>query len=153
MKLLSPTHRRILPFAIFVTLFFHVFWLWAFARFLHRDAQSRSLAPEHYDVQVVTAADYRRLADPAVRVVKFDDGTTLEKAPVWERIVLPNFKPTDEGKFYVLVTTKGTAHFLSYVEPHYFMIAFFAACGIAACAWNLRPSNREPTGLPDGSID
>lgn len=138
MKLMTPERRRVLPAAIFATLLFHVFWLWAFARFVHRDAQYRTLAPEFYEVQVVSAADYRLLADPAKRKVTFGNGISFEKSSIWEEVVLPNFKPTDGGQLYVRVTTKGTGHLLSYIEPHYILIGFFAAAGLAASLWNLR---------------
>ncbi len=137
MTFLSPDARRRLPAGIFALLVFHVAAAWAMMAFLHRDAQARLLAPDHYQVQVVTADDYRRLADPANRVVTLSDGTTLEKAPIWDEIVLPNYKPVCEGRYYVLVTTTGTAHYLSYVGPQFLMIGFFAACGLLASLWNL----------------
>ncbi len=36
------------------------------------------------------------------------------------------------------MTTKGTGHLLSYIEPHYILIGFFAAAGLAASLWNLK---------------
>jgi hypothetical protein len=62
---------------------------WIMLRFVHRDAQHRALDPQHYIVQVVTAADYRRLADPANREVPLSDGHTIYRAPIWDKDVLP----------------------------------------------------------------
>ena len=107
-------------------------------RFVHRDAQHRALDPQHYIVQVVTAADYRRLADPANREVRLSDGHTIHKAPIWDKVVLPNYKPTDDGRFYVLVTTKGTAHILPYVEGELIFFGVSLACGLFFSLWNLR---------------
>ena len=138
MRFLTPATRRLIPFAIFAVLLINVASQWVMMAFVHRDAQYRLLAPEHYKVQVLTPADYHLLADPSNRDVVLSDGTTLHKAPVWDKIALPNYKPTDDGKFYVLVTTKGTAHLLSYVGPHFLIIGFIAACGLLASLWNLR---------------
>jgi hypothetical protein len=107
-------------------------------RFVHRDAQYRSLDPQHYIVQVVTAADYGNLADPANREVRLSDGHTIQKEPIWDETVLPKYKPTDDGRFYVLVTTKGTAHMLPYVESEFIVFGFVAAWGLFFSIWNLR---------------
>ena len=145
MKLMTPERRRLLPAAILATLLFHIFWLWVFARFVHRDAQYRALAPEYYDVQVVSAADFRLLANPSKRKVTLSDGTSFEKSAIWEEVVLPNFKSTNGGQLYVRVTTKGTGHLLSYIEPNYILIGFFAAAGLAASLWNLTAGGTNGT--------
>jgi hypothetical protein len=152
-KLLNAATRRVLPAAVFVTLLFELAAAWVIMRFVHRDAQYRLLAPDHYLVQVVTADDYRRLADPASRRVALSDGTTVEKAPVWNEIVLPNFKPTDDGRFWVLVTTKGSAHLLDYVEPNYVMFGLIAAGGLAVALWNLKLPDARRDGDAVGGPD
>ena len=138
MRLLNSETRRLLPAAVFCVLLAFLVSFWIMLRFVHWDAQYRALDPRHYKIQVVTAADYVRLADPANRVVKLSDGPTIEKAPLWEEVVLRNYRPTDDGRFYVLVTTKGTAHILPYVEGDLVVFGFFAACGLFFSLWNLR---------------
>jgi hypothetical protein len=124
---------------------------WVFLRFLLRESQNRLLAPEHFDVQVVTADDYRRLSDPMNREVTLSDGTHIAKAPVWEEIVLPNYKATDDRRNYVLVMTRGTAHCLSYVEHDYLLFGLLAAWAVLLSFWNQRLLQRErPSG--SGSV-
>jgi len=137
MRFLNPATRALLVPVIFVALLTVIFWSWVFMHFVHSEAQYRLLRPEHYNVQVVTAEDYRLLADPMNREVTLSDGTTLGKAPIWDDSVLPNYKPAGNGTHYVLVTTKGTAHFLPYVSPYFLLFGFFAACGLAVSLWNL----------------
>lgn len=141
MRFLNPATRRLLPAVIFAILLIVVVASWVMVRFVHRDAQYRSLAPEHYNVEVLTAADYRCLADPSNRDVTLSDGRTIQKAPIWDEVVLPNYKPTADGRCYVRVTTKGTAHLLPYVSGKFFMFGFVAACGLLASLWNLKASN------------
>jgi hypothetical protein len=138
MRLLSPSTRRLIPTAVFAVLLCVVVSRWIMLHFVLRHTQHRSLPPQYYLVQVVTAADYRRLADPANREVRLSDGTTIRKAPIWDEAVLPNYKATDDGQFYVLVTTKGTAHVLPCVDADFFPIAFIAACGLLISLWNLK---------------
>lgn len=138
MRFLNPSTYRLLPSVILAMLLITVVLQWITMNVVHRDAQYRSLAPEYYLVEVLTPTDYRLLADPSNRDVVLSDGRRIEKAPVWDEIVLPNYKLTDDGKFYVRVTTKGTAHMLPYVGPHFLMLGFLAACGLLASLWNFR---------------
>lgn len=80
------------------------------------DAQNRILAAQYYEVQVVTGEEYRRLSDPAIRETTLSDGRTVIKTALLEKVVLPGFKRAAHQDFYMLVTTKGTAHVLSYLE-------------------------------------
>jgi hypothetical protein len=147
-----PTLSTLLA-AIFFVLFLQIVCSWGFMRFVHVRAQNQFLAPEYYDVEVVTGEDFRHLSDPAQREVTLSDGTRIMKAAVWEEFVLKNYKAAADGKFYVLVMTKGTAHVLPYVEPNFILIGFFTFCGLAVSLWNLRSIRKEqPTALgPRGS--
>jgi hypothetical protein len=138
MRFLNPATRRLIPAVVFAMLLANVVVCWSMMRFVHLDAQYRLLAPEHYKVQVVTAADYRRLADPSNRNVVLSDGTQIHKAPIWDEVVLPRYKLTDDGRSHVLVTTKGTAHCLPYVSGYFLIFGFLAACGLLASLWNLK---------------
>jgi hypothetical protein len=44
---------------------------------------------------------------------------------------------------YVLVTTRGTAHVLAYIEPYLLLFSFLAGCGLIASIWNLMMMQRE----------
>lgn len=141
MRFLNPSTYRLFPSIIFALLLITVAIQWITMALVHRDAQYRLLAPQYYLVEVLTPADYRLLADPSNRDVVLSDGRRIEKAPAWDEIVLPSYKLADDGKFYVLVTTKGTAHMLPYVGPHFLMLGFLAACGLLASLWNFRLKN------------
>ncbi len=88
---------------------------WVNIRFWLYHRQSQLLKPVDYNVQVLNAAEYHRLADRTHETVTLDDGTITVKAPAWYAVVLPNYKQTLDGKF-VLVSTKGTAHLLGQWE-------------------------------------
>jgi hypothetical protein len=144
MKSFNASNRRFLLVAIFLLLLSSVWAAWGLMRFMHYRAQYRSLDPEHYQVQVLTAEDYRRLADPANRVVRLSDGSTIRKATSWDSVVLPKYKPANDGDFFVLVTTTGTAHILPYVRGYFGVFSFLAACGVAVGVWNiLSPPDRQ----------
>ena len=64
--------------------------------------------------------------------------TRFKKAPIWDKIVLPNYKPTEDGRFHVRVTTKGMAHVLPYVEDKLVFLVFLASCGLFVSLWSLR---------------
>jgi hypothetical protein len=149
MRFLNPATRILLVPVLFFLLLTCIFWSWVFMRFLHYEAQYRSLAPEHYNVDVVTAEDYRLLADPENREVTLSDGTTIRKAPIWDDVILPKYKPVRNGTHYVLVRTKGTAHFLPYVSGYFLMFGFLAACGLAVSLWNLRLDGDSKAHPPD----
>src|SRR5262245_32413003 len=152
-RLFSPLGRSTLIAAIFAVLLLHIFWSWVFLRFVHYQAQYRSLAPELYDVDVLTVDDFRRLSDPAQREVKLSDGRTIFKAPVWDEIVLPKYKHTKDH--YVLVTTHGTGHVLSYVEHYFVLLAFISICGVVAALWNQRLLARDlpqQAGNPEATV-
>ena len=57
-KISNPVTRSTMLFAVFAVILLHIFWSWVFARYVHADAQYRTLRPEYYDVQVVTNAEY-----------------------------------------------------------------------------------------------
>jgi hypothetical protein len=137
MKVFNRATRNMLPAVIFLLLLGHSLGSWILIRYMLHDAQSRILKPEHYDVQVVTAEEYGDLADPAVRIVTLADGSTISKAAAWDDIVPAGYKPTPT-KQYVLVTTKGTAHVIGYLERYLVMISFLAGCGFLASFWSLK---------------
>ena len=153
MKISTPLNRSWLLCAVFFCIVTQVFWMWFSLRFWLYDASYRALAPEHYQAEVITPDDYRRLAEPGGQDVTLSNGhRMIDRQPVWYRVVLPNYKPTDDGQHYVLVTTTGTAHILPYVEGYFILIGFPAICGLIISVWNLgrvakelRPGNQHQT--------
>lgn len=150
-NLSHPIRRGTILFTAFVVILTQILWSWVFLRFVHAEAQSRPLMPQYYDVQVVSADEYGRLADRSVPTVTLADGTTYEKAPAWYEVVLPAYKATPDHKTYVLVTTYGTGHVLSYVEPTLFAMGLLACLGLGLSLWNLRFLKRESTQNGDGT--
>lgn len=132
-------------FATFVVILLHIFWSWVFARYVHADAQYRTLRPEYYDVQVVSTEEYHRLSDRSVPRVALSNGSIMEKSAAWYDVVLPGYKLAPDGEHYVLVTTYGTGHVLSYLEPFYILLGSFAACGVGLSLWNMTLLQRELT--------
>ncbi len=137
MKVFNRATRNMLPLVIFMLLLGQSLGTWILIRFALKDAQNRILKPEHYDVQVVTAEEYGELSDPEVRSVTLADGSTIIKAAAWDDNVSAGYKPTATDQ-YVLVTTKGTAHVIAYLEPYLVMFSFLAGCGFLASVWNLK---------------
>ena len=150
MKLSNPATRSALLFVTFAVILMHIFWSWVFVRFLHTEAQYRTLMPQYYDVQVVTAEEYLRLADRLIPKVTLSDGVTMEKAPAWYDLVLPGYKAVPNNESYVLVTTYGTGHVLSYIEPTLLLMGMLTCCGLGLSLWNLALLKSESS--PNGEL-
>ena len=107
-------------FVIFATLCLIVlviflFQDWASMRFWLYHSQNRNLKPVDYNVTVLTHDEYERLINPDVRQVHIGNGTqTFIKAddPDWEVKAKSRYKSVYDGKYYVEVITRGTAHAL-----------------------------------------
>ena len=151
MKLSNPATRSELLSSIFFVLLSVIGSSWIFLRFVHAHSQNRVLAPAEYVVEVVTAEDYRRLADPKNPEVTLMDGSRIQKAPAWYTNSLPNYVPSADGRHYVLVTTNGTAHVLQYVEHDYILFWFLSVCGLGVSVWNSRRVRKE-SATTDGPL-
>ena len=136
MKFSNPVTRSVLLSSVFFVLLSLNVSIWIFLRFVHAERQNRVLAPSQYDVQVVTAEDYHRLADPNNPEVTLTDGSRVQKAPVWYSDVLPNYVRTADNRHYVLVTTRGTAHVHPYVEQYFILLGFLTFGGLGISLWN-----------------
>ena len=105
-----------------------------FMQFLHYDSQYRLLNPQHYNVEVITQADYKQLSNPENRSVTLSSGDTKTKADTWDSHVLPKYKSVNNGSQYVLVTVRGTAPFIyqwyAGVLPIFVVCIFALFCGI-----------------------
>ena len=84
---------------------------WALVRFVHYHSQNTILNPADYEVEVLGADDYKKLADPNAQTVTLSNGKTISRSDTWSQVVFPKYKPANDANQYVLVTTKGTAHF------------------------------------------
>lgn len=138
MKFFNRATRNMLPVAIFGLLLSLSIGCWVQFRFVLDDAQNRILKPKHYDVQLVSSEEYGQLSDPTVRNVTLADGSTMSKSTAWDDNVPAGYKPTMAKDQYVLVTTKGTAHVIPYLEPYLVMFSFLACCGFLASVCNLK---------------
>ena len=152
MKKMNALARGFGIFMIFFMLLLQLLSSWAFSRFWLVDAQNRLLDPSFYDLQMITADDYKKLSDPANRKVTLSDGSTMEKGPTGAEFWLQHYKPTVDKKFYVLVTTKGTRHVLSYLEPLVVMGSIGCIFGLLASSWNLMRLRRELSSASGGGV-
>ena len=101
--------------ACLVALVMLLWWQWVFMRFWLYHSQNRNLSPDDYKVRVLTASEYEQLLNPGVREVRFANGSqTFVKAADrdWEAKAKTRYKSVYDGKYYVEVITKGTAHVL-----------------------------------------
>ena len=99
--------------ALSIMALFTIALQFAFSRFLHYDKQYRFLHPDHYNAELVTKADFDQIADPNMRTIALSNGSQFTKArPEWEKEMIPYYKAMDNDKFYIKITTKGTAHVL-----------------------------------------
>ena len=92
-----------------------LFWQWVFIRFWLYRSQNRNLNPADYKARVLTAEEYKQLINADVREVRIGNGSqTIIKGedPDWETKAKSRYKSVYNGKYYVEVTTKGTAHIL-----------------------------------------
>jgi hypothetical protein len=127
MNLSKAQFRACLPWAIFLVILLMVAWDAVFMRFVLYHSQNRNLRPGDYDVQVVTAEDYRSFSDPSQTTVRLSDDSVLTKGVAWDS---SRFKPVQDGTMFVKVTTKGTAHILDYTLPKLLLILFFGLVGM-----------------------
>ena len=85
----------------------------AFMQFLHYDSQYRIMNPKHYNVEVITQDDYKKLSSSEGQSVTLsNDKTVSGRTEAWHSNVLPKYKPVNDSSSYVLVTVRGTAPFI-----------------------------------------
>ncbi len=116
---MTEKQRAVLPvylaLVLDVVLLTSLFWQWFFNQFWLYDSQNRNLNPKHYEAEVLTTEEFSRLSDPEVATITLDDGNrqfTQVPADDWEKAGIPKFKSVYDGRYFVRVTTKGTAHTL-----------------------------------------
>jgi hypothetical protein len=108
---------------------------WVMVRFVHFHSQNSILDPADYDAEVIRADDYKILADPNMPTVTLSTGKTImNRSDFWYRGVFPKYKPANNSGQYVLVTTKGTAHFARRWDAMMIMILPLALIGLVCAA-------------------
>jgi hypothetical protein len=127
MSVSKSQFRARLPWAIFLVIVVMTGWDAVFMRFIHYHSQNRALRPDDYDIQVVTAEDYRSLSDPTQTTVHLSDGMVLTKAVAWDSTT---FTPVRNGTLFAKVTTKGTAHILDQALPKTILVLVFGIVGM-----------------------
>lgn len=137
MSLSKSQLRACLPWAIFIVIVLMAGWDAVFMRYVHYHSQNRNLRPNDYDIQMVTAEDYRSLSDPSQTTVHLSDGSVLTKAAAWDSTT---YKPVHDGTLFAKVTTKGTAHMLDWALPKTILVLLFGIVGMIV-TW---PRARKP---------
>jgi len=106
---------------------------WASMQFWLYHSQNRVLNPADYEARVLTPSEYEQMLNPEVREVRIANGSqTIIKAEEqdWEAKVKPRYKSVHSGKYYVEVTTKGTAHALVHWYGTFAPVAIFSLGGL-----------------------
>ncbi len=105
----------LLTMGCLLVLVIFLFQDWASMRFWLYHSQNRHLNPADYEARVLTPNEYEQLINPEVREVRIGNGSiTMIKAGEqdWEEKAKSRYKSVYNGKYYVQVTTRGTAHAL-----------------------------------------
>ncbi len=133
---MTEKQRGMFPILIALTMIFvllgQLVTQWYMFRYRLYDSQNLVLNPQHYQATILTADEFAQLADPNTRTVVLAAGeVTLSKPDLadWERHNLPAYQSVYDGRYYLKLTTKGTAHILPYFWSFFPQIFFF---GLAA---------------------
>jgi hypothetical protein len=131
---------------------------WVFVRFIHYHSQYTPVAPDHYVFDLVTKEEFAKMSDPTVTEVALSDGRYFVKSPGWHGLNMPQYYTASaDGRYYVEVTTKGTAHFAGRWGQDMCLILIPAIPALVLSLWNQRNTrfNRDQltvaTEAPTGS--
>jgi len=126
-----------LMFVVFVILAWQIVICWTFVRFVHYEAQSRSLEPHTYQVKNISSQDFALLSSSSTKSVTLSDGSKiLDRQPSFYKHVLPNYKKV--GDRYILVTTLGTSHYYYRWVTDMMPFAMIVAFGLVVAFINCR---------------
>jgi hypothetical protein len=132
----------------------NLFWAWIFVQFVHFHSQYTPLAPNDYLFELVTKEDLEKLSDPSVTDFTLADGRYGVKAPAWHELNMPQYYARSaDGRWYVQVTTKGTAHFARRWTENILFVLMAALPAMVLSIWNLRGIGRksQPSVSPEGA--
>ena len=135
---LAVVFNVVLLTSLFCQWFFNQFWLY--------DSQNRNLQPQHYEAEVLTKEEFRRLSDPEVATITLDDGNrefTKAAGNDWEKANIPKFKSVYDGRYFVRITTKGTAHILRDWYSTFVIAVWFNLMILVAMLFYLRNLTRR----------
>jgi hypothetical protein len=134
----------------------NIFATWIFVQFVHYHSQNTPLSPNDYLFELATKEDMEKLSDSSVGAITLSDGRYFVKAPGWHELNMPQYyAPSVDGRWYVLVMTKGTAHFTRRWIENILFVLMAALPALVLSIWNLRRIGRlaQPSVLPEGAGD
>lgn len=133
---MTEKQRFMFPILIALTMLFvllgQLVTQWYMFRYRFYDSQNLVLNPQHYQATILTADEFAQLTDPNTRTVVLAAGeVTLSKSDLADREShnLRAYQSVYDGRYYLKLTTKGTAHILPYFWSFLPQIFFF---GLAA---------------------
>jgi hypothetical protein len=127
---------------------------WIFVHFVHYHAQYTPLSPNDYLFELATKEDMVKLSDPSVKEITLSDGRYFVKAPGWHQLNMTQYyAPSVDGRWYVRVTTKGTAHFARRWTENILFVLMAALPALVLSIWNLRRIGRssQPPVFTEGA--
>ena len=127
-----------------LVILFHLVTECFFICYLHYHSQYNYLRPDDYIAEVILPADYEKLSNPDVRQVTLSDGTHKTLSDQWHKKVLPKYRPTDDGRYYVLTTIKGTAPFVTRWLGDFIFVFTWSMVGLIAGVKVLRSNRSSP---------
>ena len=131
----------------------NLFAAWTFVQFVHYHSQYTPLSPDDYVFELATKEDLEKLSDPSTTEITLSDGRYFVKAPAWHELNMPQYyAPSADGRWYVQVTTKGTAHFARRWTENILFVLMAAVPAMVLSIWNLRRLGRssQPSMSPEG---
>ena len=121
MKRQQERFYHMLPLVIFAMICFWTVSTWVFARFVHYHAQYRVLQPAHYTAKVEPVATASQVIGES-----------------------GDYQKSEDEKFYVRVTTLGTAHHVERTTSDLLPIFVFSLAGIVSSLWIERKRQSKP---------
>ncbi|MDA0832450.1 MAG: hypothetical protein O2955_01370 [Planctomycetota bacterium] len=129
-----------------------LFVQWFAVTLWYHHSQNHPLDANDYEVEVLSVADFERLADRSHETVTLDDGRQRSKTPAWYDLTLPKYKAIDGGQNYILVTAKGTAHFAQRWRRDMLPMALVFV-SIALLLKPLARDQRAKTGVSEKNVE
>jgi len=130
MKRQQERFYQMLPLVILAMICFWTLSTWIFARFVHYHAQYRVLQPAHYTAKVEPVATASRAIGES-----------------------GDYQRSEDEKFYVRVTTLGTAHHVERTTTDLLPIFLFSLGGLVSSLWIQRKRKSQTEQVPPADAD
>ena len=130
MKRQQERFYHMLPLVIFVMICFWTVSTWVFARFVHYHAQYRVLKPPHYTAKVEPVATASQVIGES-----------------------GDYQKSENEKFYVRVTTLGTAHHVERTTSDVLPIFVFSLGGGVSSLWIQRKRKSKAQQVAPADAD